>query len=549
MKTTRRSHLIAIAFALPIAFATVARAADPLSSWNDGKAKQSIVAFVEKVTTPGSPDFVPLAERIATFDNDGTLWCEQPMPVQFYFAVDRVKALAPQHPEWKDKEPFASLLEGDLKTALAGGDRAILDLMMATHSGTTAAEFEQTVKDWIAKAKHPTTGKLYTDMVYQPMLELLAYLRANGFKTFIVSGGGVEFMRAWAEPVYGIPPEQVIGSSVKTKFEMRDGKPVIVRLPELSFDDDKAEKPIGIHEHVGRRPIAAFGNSVGDQQMLEYTQGGSGARFELLVLHDDAAREFAYGPARGLPDVQLGAFTAALDEHAKKDGWTVVSMKEDWKQVFPAPQTGITAIDILLEPDATMLEHAAANNARLLGAFPNGFALDASHRPHITMLQTFVRTADLDQVYAAEERVLAAAHVNAMKLEAFKYYYAPAGATGVAGICAKPTPEILRLQANIIAAAAPFMVQAGPIGAFTAPHEDPAIDAAIIQYVSTFVPKMAGGHFNPHVSTGIAPKEYLDKMLAEPFRTFSFSPAGAAVYQLGPFGTAAKKLKEWDARQ
>ena len=217
------------------------------------------------MTKPGSPDFVPVAERIATFDNDGTLWCEQPMPVQLYFALDRVKALAPQHPEWKTKEPFASLLKGDLKTALAGGDHALLELIMATHAGMTTVEFEQIVKDWIATAKHPKTGKLYTEMVYQPMLEVLAYLRANGFKNFIVSGGGIEFMRPWTEQVYGIPPEQVVGSSIKTKFEMRDGKPVLVRLPELNFNDDKADKPVGINQHIGRRPIAAFGNSVGDQ--------------------------------------------------------------------------------------------------------------------------------------------------------------------------------------------------------------------------------------------------------------------------------------------
>ncbi len=223
---------------------------------------------------------MPSAERIATFDNDGTLWCEQPVPVQLYFALDRVKALAPQHPEWKTKEPFASLLKGDLKAALAGGDHAILELFMATHTGMTTEEFEQIVKDWIATAKHPKTGKLFTEMVYQPMLELLAYLRANGFKNFIVSGGGIEFMRPWTEQVYGIPPEQVIGSSIKTKFEMRDGKPVLVRLPELNFNDDKGDKPVGINQHIGRRPIAAFGNSVGDQQMLEYTQGGSGARFD-----------------------------------------------------------------------------------------------------------------------------------------------------------------------------------------------------------------------------------------------------------------------------
>jgi len=522
---------------------------DPLPSWNDGKAKQSIITFVEKVTKPGSPDFVPAPERIAVFDNDGTLWSEQPMPVQLYFAVDRVKALAPQHPDWQTKEPFASLLKGDVKTALAGGEHALMELFAATHTGMTTDEFARIVKDWIATAKHPTTGKRFLDMTYQPMLEVLAYLRANGFKTFIVSGGGIEFMRPWAEQAYGIPPEQVVGSSMKTKFELRDGKPVLVRLPELNFNDDKGDKPVGINQHIGRRPIAAFGNSVGDQQMLEYAQGGSGARFELLVLHDDAAREFAYGPARGLPDVKLGFFTPALEEHARKDGWTVVSMKDDWKTIFPA-QSAVTAIDILLQPDATMLEHCTANNNRLLGAYPKGFAFDAAHRPHITMLQCFVRTADLDKVYAAEEKVLVAANVNAMKLEAFKFYYIPAGgALGVAGICAKPSPQLLELQADIIAAAKPFMLATGPIGAFTAGHDDPAIDTAMIQYVSTFDPKGAGENFNPHVSTGTAPKEYLDKMLAEPFGPFTFSPAGAAVYQLGPFGTAAKMLKEWDLKR
>src|SRR5580692_3082805 len=310
--TLKSSHIRIFAAAVlvcTLAFTAVAaQASDALPSWTNGNTKQSIVAFVEKVTSPGSPDFVPVAERIAAFDNDGTLWCEQPMPVQFYFALDRVKALAPQHPEWKTQEPFASLLKGDLKTALAGGDHSIIELLMATHTGMTTVEFEQIVKDWIATAKHAKSGKLYTEMVYQPMLELLVYLRANGFKTFIVSGGGIEFMRPWAEKVYGIPPEQVIGSSAKTQFEMRDGKPVLVRLPELNFIDDKAGKPVGINQHIGRRPIAAFGNSDGDRQMLEYTQGGGGSRFMLLVFHDDATREYAYGPAQGMPDVKLGAF-------------------------------------------------------------------------------------------------------------------------------------------------------------------------------------------------------------------------------------------------
>lgn len=321
---------------LAIAFAglSTTQAQDPLPSWNDGKAKQSITDFVAKVTKAGSPDFVSVPERIATFDNDGTLWCEQPLPVQFYFALDRVKALAPQHPEWKDKEPFASLLKGDLKTALAGGDRALLELVMATHAGMTTVEFEQIVKDWITTAKNPKFNQPYTACVYQPMLEVLAYLRANGFKTFIVSGGGIEFMRPWAEKVYGISPEQVVGSSIKTKFEMRDGKPVLVRLPELNFNDDKDGKAIGINQHIGRRPIAAFGNSDGDREMLEYTKAGAGARLGMLVLHDDAEREYAYGPAQGLPDTKMGAFTQALYDQAKNDDWTVISMKDDWKRVF-----------------------------------------------------------------------------------------------------------------------------------------------------------------------------------------------------------------------
>ena len=305
------------------------QAQDPLPSWNDGTAKQSIVTFVGKVTKEGSPDFVPPNERVATFDNDGTLWCEQPIYFQLMFALDRVKALAPQHPEWKTKEPFASLLKGDVKGALAGGEKAIIQIVAATHAGMSTEEFETIVKDWIASAKHPKFKKPLTECVYQPMIELLAYLRANGFKTFIVSGGGIEFMRPWTEKIYGVPPEQVVGSSIKTKYEMRDGKPVLLRLPEINFIDDKTGKPIGINSHIGRRPIATFGNSDGDQQMLEWTQGGDGARLMMLVHHDDAAREYAYGP-----DSKIGAFSDTLMAEAKKDNWTVISMKDDWKKIF-----------------------------------------------------------------------------------------------------------------------------------------------------------------------------------------------------------------------
>jgi phosphoserine phosphatase len=526
-------------------FTSVAFAVDPLPSWNDGAAKNSILTFVEKVTTPGSPDFVPVPERVAVFDNDGTLWNEEPLPVQLFFLIDRVKVLAPQHPEWKTQEPYASLLKGDAKGVMASGEKGLMELIMATHTGMTTVEFEQIVNDWITTAKNPKTGKLFTEMTFQPMLEVLAYLRANGFKTYIVSGGGVEFMRAWSQQVYGIPPEQVVGSSIKTQFEMRDGKPVLMRLSQMNFNDNNGGKAVGINEHIGRRPIMAFGNSTGDKEMLQYTQGGSGARFELLVLHDDATRETAYGPARGLPNVPLVHFTPELDDYAKQNGWTVVSVKNDWKTIY-ASQPAVTAIDILLEPDATMLKHAAANNQQLLSVYPKGFALDAAHTPHITLIQTFVRTADLEQVYAAVEKVFVFANVKAMKLEAFKYYYAPAGPDGVAGICARPTPALLKLQADLVAAVAPYRVKTATVNAFTAPMDDPADNASFIQYISTFVPDRTGEHFNPHVSIGVAPKDYLDKMVAGPFEPFTFSPAGAAVFQLGPYGTAAKKLAEWN---
>jgi phosphoserine phosphatase len=298
---------------------------DPLPSWSDGATKSAIVSFVEKVTAPGSPDFVAVEQRIATFDNDGTLWAEKPLYFQLFFALDRVKELAPQHPEWKTTEPFASLLKGDVKAAFAGGEKSALEIVMATHAGMTTTEFEKIVTDWVATAKHPETKRLYTEMVYQPMLELLAYLRANGFKTFIVSGGGIEFMRPWVERVYGIPPEQVVGSSIKTTFEMRDDGPVLVRQAAIDFIDDKEGKPVGINSHIGRRPIAAFGNSDGDLQMLQWATAGKGARLALLVHHTDGEREFAY---------DKGATNALAA--AKKGGWVVVDMKNDWKSIYPA---------------------------------------------------------------------------------------------------------------------------------------------------------------------------------------------------------------------
>jgi len=324
---------LAILSALPEtllpAGAQTAAAGDPLPSWNESAAKRSIIDFVAAVTKDGSRDFVPVAQRIATFDNDGTLWCEQPLPVQLVFALDRVKAMAPMHPDWKDKQPFKAVLDGDLKTLAQSGERGLVELIMATHAGMTTGEFSTIVMDWLAAAHHPRFNRRYTELVYQPMLELLAYFRASGFKTFIVSGGGIEFMRPWVEKVYGIPPEQVVGSSIKTKFEMRDGMPVLVRLAEINFNDDKAGKPVGINQYIGRRPIAAFGNSDGDLEMLQWTTlGPGGRRLGLIVHHNDAEREYAYDR-----NVSLGRLDKALDA-AAVNKWTVVSMRDDWKRVF-----------------------------------------------------------------------------------------------------------------------------------------------------------------------------------------------------------------------
>lgn len=315
---------------LLIAQSALAETADPLSSWNDTEAKLAIGTFVDQVTSAGGSHYVIPSERIAVFDNDGTLWSEQPAYFQLLFAVDRIRALGPEHPEWNEQEPFKSVLAGNLNQALAGGEKTAAQLVMASHAGITPEAFADAVRDWIRTARHPTTGRPYTEMVYQPMLELLDYLRANGFKTFIVSGGGIEFMRVFAEEVYGIPPEQVIGSSIRTTYEVRDGKPVLVRLPELNFLDDKEGKPVGINQHIGRRPIFAAGNSDGDFQMLEWTTAGQGPRFGMIIHHDDAEREWAYD--RESP---IGRLDRGLGEAGRR-GWLVVSMKNDWSAMYPA---------------------------------------------------------------------------------------------------------------------------------------------------------------------------------------------------------------------
>lgn len=318
-----------LAAALASAAASQALAADPLPSWNDGPTKQAVIAFVRRVTTEGGPDFVPVPERIATIDNDGTLWSEQPTYTQVAFAFDRVRALADKHPEWREKRPFKAVIEGDMKTVLAGTVRDRAEIIAASHAGMTPDQFDGIVKDWLAAAKHPRFKRPYTDLVFQPMLELLDYLRANGFKTFIVSGGGVEFMRPWSGRVYGIPPEQVVGSTIKVKYEVRDGLPVLIRQPEVEFIDDKAGKPEGIQRAIGRRPIAAFGNSDGDYEMLRWTTAGSGPRFGLIVHHTDAEREWAYDRHS-----VVGRLDRALDE-APERGWAVVDMKRDWKVIYP----------------------------------------------------------------------------------------------------------------------------------------------------------------------------------------------------------------------
>jgi phosphoglycolate phosphatase-like HAD superfamily hydrolase len=335
-KVSRRALLAALAslpalsgplLPMPVRAQTAA-SGSPLPSWNEGATKQAILEFVAAVTREGSPDFVPPAERIATFDNDGTLWVEHPMYTQLAFALDRVKAMAPLHPEWKDTQPFKAALEGDMKALMETGERGLMQLMLVTHAGMTTEEFQKIVIDWITTARDPRFRRPYTELAYLPMIELLAYLRANGFKTFIVSGGGIEFMRPWAERVYGVPPEQVVGSSIKTKFQMRDGKPELFRLPEMNFIDDNVGKPVGINEYIGRRPIAAFGNSDGDLEMLQWATMADGRRLGLIVHHTDAEREYAYDR-----NTSFGRLDKALDA-AALNKWTVVDMKNEWKRIF-----------------------------------------------------------------------------------------------------------------------------------------------------------------------------------------------------------------------
>jgi phosphoserine phosphatase len=337
MKTTHTKNLVTVALACVVVFiATNAQAADPLASWNDGPAKQAIVEFVKATTTQGSPQFVPPEARIATFDQDGTLWVEHPMYTQVTYCLERVPALVKTRPELKNKEPFKTVLSGNREAMAKLSQDDLMKILAATLSGMSVDDFNAEAKKWIAEAKDPRWKRPYTELTYQPMQEVLQYLRDNGYKTYIVTGGGQDFVRVYAEQTYGIPPEQVVGTAGGTKYGYdKNGKPFLTKEPKLLLNDNNAGKPEGIHLMIGRRPSAAFGNSTGDKQMLEYTKAGDGARLAMIVLHDDAAREYAYGPAQGLPDTKVGTFTQALYDEAKKNGWTVISMKNDWKVIFP----------------------------------------------------------------------------------------------------------------------------------------------------------------------------------------------------------------------
>lgn len=324
LRRVRFAVLIVVALAVePVS------AADPLPSWNDTPTKQAIIAFVEKVTKEGSPDFVPIEERVATFDNDGTLWSEKPLYFQLVFALDRVKAVVEKNPELKDKEPYKSVLAGETSNLIKAGEKAFDDMIMKTHAGMSTEEFAILVEKWLKTAKHPRFNRPYTDLIYQPMLELLAYLRAKGFKTFVVSGGGIEFMRVWTRKAYGIPPWQIVGSSNRIKYELRDGEPILMRLPEINFIDDGPGKPVGIETYIGKRPIMAFGNSDGDYEMLRYAMAGKGPRLGLIVHHTDAVREWAYDR-----DSDVGRLVRGLDD-AHKYGWLIMDMKKDWKVIYP----------------------------------------------------------------------------------------------------------------------------------------------------------------------------------------------------------------------
>lgn len=482
---------------------------DPLPSWNDNIAKRTILSFVKNVIDENSSYYIEPMERIVTFDNDGTLWCEKPQAVEIMFALDRMKIIKPGY-------KLKSIDNNTLK-----------ELIVQTHSGISTDEFHQIVKDWIETARHPETGKLYTEMVYQPMLEFLTFLQDNDFKTYIVSGGDIDFMRPWAFKVYGIPPENIIGSSFNTKFEINKGKSIMMRLREGIFVNDDA-KPSAIQQHIGKRPVVAFGNSTGDLDMLKYTQDNINTNLTVLIQHDDQSREYSYNDSLIYNDV-------------KKQGILVVSMKNDWNIIYPTIANSIIAIDILLKPDNIMLQHAKLVNDKFRKVFPKGFSLDSSHQPHITLLQCYVLVDDLDEIYDIIEGIFAKFD-KSVKLTAYKYLYIPSDGNGLAGILIKTNPKLLKLQQLIIAAIKPFIQINNSSNAFYTTPEDSNIDKWLIDYVSTFIETASGDKYIPHVTIGVAPTNYLDKLIKEPFQSFNFSLSKGAIYHLGRFGVAAEEL-------
>jgi 2'-5' RNA ligase/phosphoglycolate phosphatase-like HAD superfamily hydrolase len=533
--------------ALFAALGTQARAeTDPLPSWNDGPAKQAIVAFVKETTDQASAKFVPTAERIAVFDNDGTLWPENPIPFQLAYAVDTLKHMAAEKPELNDDPMVQAALAGDFAKLLEGPHHdGLLHIVALTHAGMTTDEFKAKVENWLSTARHPRYGKPYDQLTYQPMQEVLSYLRANGFKTFIVSGGGADFMRVWSERVYGIPPEQVVGSAGRANYELKPSGPVLVKTLDYLFVDDKEGKPVGIYEFIGRRPIAAFGNSDGDKAMLEYTTiDNPRPSLGMIIHHTDAEREYAYDTH----PKSSGKLVEALRD-APRRSWIVVDMKSDWKRVFafePKGPSGVDdrliAIDVLLEPDGKMLEEAANWNAQMREQSPEGFALDEQHSPHITLVQRFIAESDLGSVLAAVDRVKSAFDVANMQMTATGLYHIPSGKIGVAGIVIEPSDKLLALQQAVIEAVNPFARTGGDESAFVPDATGMPFDPLLFKYVDTFVPNQTGKKFNPHVTIGIAPLGWLEDLEKQHFSSFTFGTKGIATYQLGNFGTASKRL-------
>jgi hypothetical protein len=517
----------------------------PLASWNEGPAKSAILDFIGRVTTAGGTEYVAPDARIAAFDNDGTLWCEHPLQPQVFFVIDRVKALAAEDPGLNERQPFKALLEQDLKTLLGLGKQALVELAFATHAGMTEEQFDAMARDWIATATHPRVGQAFKDCAFRPQLELLHLLRANDFKIYIVTGGGVDFVRALSGEVYGVPRAQVIGSRAKTRLDRQGGTVHVTKLAQLDSFNDGEAKPRNISQHVGQRPLLAFGNSDGDLDMLLHVKSGPGARLALLLHHDDDQREVAYDR-----DFRLSPLAEALDK-AKDYGLTLVSMKQDWKTVFDqppeeTPMTDAIAIDILLEPDSAMIDHAKGVNAGLRENYPEGFAIDPAHSPHITLVQRYVRSDALEAVASAVTEAVQKGPSLPLHLKAEGYSSIDAQGLGLVNYRVERTPDLIDLEGRVVSAVQPFAVSGGTGEAFArSPGEE--INDLTIEYVEGFVPAASGEKYAPHVSLGVAKLDFVEALKREPFVPFAFDGLTVAIYQLGNFGTAQKRL--WNLKQ